>query len=167
MTVSFDQLPDNARAWVYTSNRLLTVQEITFAEQQLQQFTADWSSHGRPLKASAQVFDQAIFVVAVEDGWDMASGCSIDKSVGALKDIEKTLNISLFDRLLILYKPDRLAPVSFASFSSLKTGLKEGQITFDGLIVNTQADNLKTVREGLWVDIKGSWLAKVVPAHIG
>ncbi len=166
MTVSFDQLPDQARAWVYTSNRLLSDQEVQLVLRHLEQFTADWSSHGTPLKAAAQIFDHSVIVLAAEDGWDAASGCSIDKSVGILKTIEQEFQISLFDRLLVLYKTQVTDPVSFISLPSLKKGIQEGNISPECLIINTQADSLKTIREGLWMQIRHSWLAKVMPVHI-
>lgn len=166
MTVSFDQLPDQARAWVYTSNRLLNDQEVHLVRSYLEQFTADWSSHGTPLKAAAQVFDHSVIVLAVEDGWDVASGCSIDKSVAVLKTIEQELHISLFDRLLLLHKAELNAPVSFISLPNLKKGIQEGVIPAESLIINTQADSLRAIKEGLWTEIKHSWLGKLTPANI-
>ena len=159
MTVSFDQLPNDTRVWVYTANRLLTEQEVLFVQTQLNQFTAEWSSHGSPLNAASYVFDQSIIIVAVENGWNDASGCSIDKSVAVLKHIEHELKVSFFDRMVILYKKDENAPILFLGLHELKTGLKDGSYSNEGFIVNTQQSVLEVVKISPWESIKNSWLA--------
>jgi hypothetical protein len=160
MTVSFDQLPQDTRVWVYTANRLLTNEEVLFVETQINQFTAEWSSHGSPLNAASCVFDQSIIVIAVENGWSDASGCSIDKSVGVLKQIEQALNVSFFDRMVLLYKEDENTPILFLGLNKLKMGIKEGTYSSKGLFVNTQTSVLEHVKESPWSVVENSWLLK-------
>jgi len=166
MTVLFDQLPENARAWVYTANRLLTEQEVETVEHRLSEFTSTWSSHGTPLNAASKVFDRAVVVIAVQDGWDAASGCSIDKSVGILKSLEQELKVTFFDRMLLLFKARKESEISFVLVSTLKRGLQEGEISADALVVNTQADTLNTLKNGPWVAIQSTWLAKSAVLNI-
>jgi hypothetical protein len=166
MTVSFDQLPQDTRVWVYTANRLLTNEEVLFVETQMKQFTAEWSSHGNPLNAASCVFDQSIIVIAVENGWNDASGCSIDKSVGVLKHIEKELNVSFFDRMVLLYREHENDSILFIGLNKLKMGIKEGVYSSKGFFVNTQSSVLEHVKTSPWSPIENSWLVKpVVLAH--
>ncbi len=166
MTIPFDQLPDSTRAWVYTSNRLLTDHEVASITKRLAHFTDEWSSHGAPLNAASIVLDNSVIVIAVENGWDAASGCSIDKSVGVLKAIEQELNVSFFDRLTLLFKENQTASVAFVAVSALKKRIQENEMPLDALFVNTQIDSIKGIKTGIWNDINSSWLVKSMSARI-
>ncbi|MDB5272466.1 MAG: hypothetical protein JWO58_833 [Chitinophagaceae bacterium] len=164
MKIPFDQMPSNARAWVYTANRILTAEESTLLLQRLDPFLTEWSSHGTSLKASCQIFDQSVVVVAVENGWEAASGCSIDKSVRVLKELEEELHLSLFDRMLILYKESDSASLQMLPLGQFKNKLASGEIEPTGLILNTQVTAVGDLKVELWKEIKDSWLARFLPS---
>ena len=163
MNIPFDQMPPSARAWIYTSNRLLTASESEQVQERLAPFLTEWSSHGTALKASSKVIDQAIIVVAVENGFEAASGCSIDKSVRVLKDLEKEFNVSLFDRLQILYRQSASSVVQVLPLTEFKSKLAAGEISADGSVVNTQVASVGEFKSELWKEVKDSWLAKFLP----
>jgi hypothetical protein len=163
MNISFDQMPANARAWVYTANRILTAAESALIMERLAPFLTEWSSHGTPLQSAAQVIDQAIIVMAVENGFEAASGCSIDKSVRVLKELELELHISLFDRLKILYKSPNSSVVEVLPLAAFKNKLAAGEISADGTIVNTQVESVGELKSELWKEVKNSWLARFLP----
>jgi hypothetical protein len=164
MNIPFDQMPSTARAWVYTANRILTPAESTLLLERLQPFLTEWSSHGTPLKAAAQILDQAIVIVAVENGFEAASGCSIDKSVRILKDLEQEIGISLFDRLQILYKKQLTASAEVLPLPLFKNKLAAGEINAEGWIANTQVATVGELKSELWKEVKNSWLAKFLPS---
>ncbi|MDB5255411.1 MAG: hypothetical protein JWM14_106 [Chitinophagaceae bacterium] len=164
MNISFDQMPSSARAWVYTANRILTPAESDLLMQRIAPFLTEWSSHGTPLKAACQILDQAVIVVAVENGFEAASGCSIDKSVRILKDLEQELGISLFDRLQILYKKEGSASAEVLPLPLFKNKLAAGEINSSGLIVNTQVTTVGELKSELWKEVKDSWLARFLPS---
>ena len=164
MNIPFDQMPPSARTWVYTSNRILTPSESSQVVERLTPFLSEWSSHGTPLKAACEVLDQVIIVVAVENGFEAASGCSIDKSVRTLKDLEQELAISLFDRLQIVHKVSHSAAAEVLPLALLKNKLAAGEISADGIIVNTQVTTVGELKSELWKEVKDSWLAKFLPS---
>jgi len=164
MNVSFEQMPSSARVWVYTANRILTSSESALVQERLTPFLTEWSSHGTPLKAACQVLDQSILVIAVENGFEAASGCSIDKSVRTLKELEQELKISLFDRLQILYKTAPASAVEVLPLAQFKNKLSAGEISAEGSIVNTQVASVGELKSELWKEVKDSWLAKFLPS---
>jgi hypothetical protein len=97
--MNWQNLPDDARVWVYQSNRILTTEEIKFIESEAQNFVQSWNSHGKDLQAAIEVFNQIHLVVMVDENHSSASGCSIDKSVKFVQAIGEELNIDFFDRL--------------------------------------------------------------------
>ena len=61
MYVAFDQLPPDARVWIYQANRLLSAPEIMSVLPSLAHFAEEWTSHGRSLLASAEFLRQHFF----------------------------------------------------------------------------------------------------------
>ncbi len=163
MNIPFDQMPPSARAWVYTANRILTFTESNTLMERIAPFLTEWSSHGTALNAACQILDQTIIVVAVENGFEAASGCSIDKSVRILKDLEQELGVSLFDRLQILYKKQDSA-IEVLPLPSFKNKLAAGEISAEGWVVNTQVTTVGALKRELWQQVKDSWLAKFLPS---
>ncbi len=100
-TTSFDSLPNDARIWVYAADRALTDAEVDRIEHDLQAFTTDWTSHGAALRAAASVFDHRFVVIALDTEESSASGCSIDKSLRAVQQLEQGLQLSLTNRLFV------------------------------------------------------------------
>jgi hypothetical protein len=164
MKVSFDQMPSNARTWVYTANRILSPVESAQLLTRLDPFLSEWSSHGTPLKAACQVFDNAVVVIAVENGWETASGCSIDKSVRVLKELEQELNISLFDRMIVLFRNAPHSDLQLLPLAQFKNKMADGEVMPSVLIVNTQVEVLGELKEDLWKPVKDSWLSRFLPS---
>ena len=103
---SFDQLPDSARVWVYQASRPLTEAELTAAAPALTQFVADWTSHGRALRAGAAFFHNYFLVVGLDESQAGASGCSIDASVHFVRNLEQQLNLNLLDKSQLAFLVD-------------------------------------------------------------
>lgn len=100
--IPFDQLPDNARLWSYQSDRKLTPTEKAWLEEILPPFLQEWAAHGAKLNAYGAVLGDHHLVLVVHEDQANASGCSIDSSVRFIKQIEKELGISFFNRLKML-----------------------------------------------------------------
>lgn len=94
------------RIWIYQANRPLNDTEVKTLEMKLADFADRWSAHGKKLKASYEIRYNRFIVLKVENGFDEASGCSIDDSVGFLRELEKEYNLSLFDRMQMAYLQD-------------------------------------------------------------
>ena len=98
MNNSFDQMPDDARLWIYQCNRKFSPAEIEAINSSLQEFLASWSAHGIAIKSSYSLYYDQVIVLAVDESSNVASGCSIDASVAFMKSLERTYDISLTDR---------------------------------------------------------------------
>jgi hypothetical protein len=102
-TYSVVLMPDDAKVWVYQSNRELSEQEVADIENAGNSFINSWTAHGASLKASFDVIYNRFVVIAVDEHQAMASGCSIDSSVRFVKQLEQQFNLNLFDRLQVAY----------------------------------------------------------------
>lgn len=98
MYVAFDDLPADARVWIYQASRPLGSDEIMHLLPQLARFAEDWTSHGRALQASAEILHQQFLVIGLDEGVAGASGCSIDASVRFVAQLEQLLGVELLDK---------------------------------------------------------------------
>ena len=98
MYVAFDQLPPQARVWIYQASRPLSGPEIVGVMPALARFAEEWTSHGRSLLASAEFRHQQFLVVGLDEGVAGASGCSIDASVRFVAQLEQQLGVELLEK---------------------------------------------------------------------
>ncbi len=118
--IPFDQLEDKTKVWSYQADRLLTDIEVQWINEQLDPFLEEWAAHGTKLKAYGEVVNHAHLILAVDESDHNASGCSIDTSVRFIKQLEKELQLSFFNRLKMLTLSNgQFAYVNYADLSNL------------------------------------------------
>lgn len=160
MFVPFESLPPDARIWIFQSDRPLTADEKSLAEERLFEFTNEWAVHGNPFNTSYTIQHHHFIILAADESSQNASGCSIDSSVRVLKELEQQLGINLFDRNLIAFWAD--ARVTLIPMKELKQKFESGILNEQSLAFN----NLITTRgdlERTWLlPVGGTWLKRYV-----
>ncbi|QJD95211.1 ABC transporter ATPase [Mucilaginibacter robiniae] len=153
------QFSKNSRIWIYQSGCELTPAETSQIQQQLDSFTQDWTAHNHQLKATGIVHYNRFIILVVDESQADASGCSIDKSVRFLKELEQKYNTNLFDRFDMAYRDgDRILSASRAKFENL---IKEGKITPDTIVFNNTIQTLSELENKWEVPFKESWHAQL------
>lgn len=118
--IPFDKLDDQAKVWSYQADRLLTDTEVQWINEQLNPFLEEWAAHGTKLKAYGEVANNAHLLLAVDESAHNASGCSIDTSVRFIKQLEKELQVSFFNRLKMLTQAEgKFIYVNYSDLASL------------------------------------------------
>ena len=95
----YHSLSDKSRVWIYQANRPFADQDIPRIRAAVDRFAKQWISHNRQLKAFGDVLHNRFIVLIVDESHAGASGCSIDKSVYFLKELQQEFQVDLFDRL--------------------------------------------------------------------
>lgn len=137
--IEFSKLSQQARIWVYTTDRFITDDEKNSILLKCNQFLATWSAHGDKLHASADILDNCFLILAVDEDHASASGCSIDKSTKFLKTIEDEYNLSLLDWQNIAYIDNN--QIKLTTRDAFKQIIKESDASDKFLICNP---NLQT-----------------------
>ncbi len=151
-------LPDHARVWVYKTARDLSHAEQNLVRDRGTAFTSTWAAHGAPLDAAVEVLHDRFVVVAVDEEQAMASGCSIDKSVGFIKQLEHDLNLMLTDRMVVVYEGKN--GVSSCRLQDLPELLKDGTLTADTIVFDDLVPTVGELRARLRVPLRSTWLER-------
>ncbi|MDT3404754.1 ABC transporter ATPase [Mucilaginibacter terrae] len=149
------QFSKNSRVWIYQSDKELTDSQTQQVQEQLNQFTQSWTAHNNELKAGAAVKYNRFLILVVDESQAGASGCSIDKSVRVMKELEQQYNINLFDRFNLAYRDgDNILSVPRNEFEEL---IKTGKINAGTIVYNNLVQTLDELQTKWEVPLQNSW----------
>jgi len=147
-----------SRVWIYQSSRLFMISEALEMEPMLNDFAANWTSHGDKVKGYANLFFGQFIILMADESATGVSGCSTDSSVRLIKDIEKRFNVQLFDRqslaFIIKDKIERLP------MSQLEYGIAQGFIKPDTLYFNNTVLTKQELLDKWIIPVEESWIGK-------
>lgn len=147
---------NQSKVWIYQSNRLFSISEALEIETILNEFVANWKSHGAPVKGFANLFFGQFIVLMADETNITVGGCSTDSSVHTIKKIEQLFKVDLFNRQnLAFYIKDKvqMLPMAQKNYAWENNFINEDTIYFN---------NTVTTKEGFLNDwltpVKSSWL---------
>jgi len=144
--VSFDDLPNHGRLWVFPASRDLTETEARACLDAVDDFLESWSAHGAPLRCGRELVDQRFLLVGVDEDAEAPSGCSIDKLVNRLKALGGELGVHLIDHGPIWFRDaDGIRAVTRAEFRALA---EAGELSSDVPVFDTTLTRIAQLREG-------------------
>jgi hypothetical protein len=158
MYIPFDQLPAEARIWIYQASRPLTEAEQAEIKPLLQQFATEWSSHGKGLQASAELLYGRFLVLANNENATAASGCSIDASVRFVRELEERFKLSFFDRTQLAFLKD--GEVELVNMQEIKNKVTAGDISSDTLYFDTLVTTYGDLQNDWPRPAQKSWLSR-------
>lgn len=157
---AWDDLPDEARLWIYVADRQLSEAEVAKANAALSAFAKQWTAHRRELSAYGDVVYGRFVRLAVDESAAGASGCSIDASVHFLQRLGTELGVDFFERMTFFadngegflpYPRDKFA----AAYA--RNDLKDSSP-----VVDTLVDTKGKYESGFVKALAESWLARMV-----
>jgi hypothetical protein len=118
-------------------------------------FTDEWTVHGAPMEASFDIRFDHIIIIAAND---QASGCSIDASVRAIKNLGVELHIDFFNRTMVAFLEDD--NIKLYPMSELKDAFAEGLLSNNSITLNNLV-NTKADLDSQWIlPASQTWLKK-------
>ena len=104
MFIKYKNLPSNSRVWIYQSAREFSNKEVDFIALKSEDFINQWTRHGDDLKGSFTIKYNQFLVLAVDESFNIVSGCSIDSSVRFVQGLQSELQLDLMDKMNISFK---------------------------------------------------------------
>ncbi len=155
MYVPFEDMPDEARVWIYQSNRRFTEAEAAEIDALTRSFVEEWSAHGTGLRASYQLPYNRFIVLAVDQEPQQATGCSIDASVRFIQSLQEKFGIDLLDKMNVTYRlGEHLAHKPLAEFKKMA---KDKAVSANTIVFNNLVNTVGEFAEYWEVPAAESW----------
>ena len=158
MIVDFKNMPDDSRIWIYQSDRDLIELEKSIIDNKMSLFLDSWQAHGKDLECSYSIIHKRFIIIAVNENINPIGGCSIDYSIQLINDISDSIQVNLLNRLIVNFKIDN--KISSASLNDLKSKIKDGTLSSETIIFNTNINTKGELLNDFEINIGSSWLSK-------
>lgn len=158
--VAFNQLPDNARVWVFPSARPLTGPERESLLAEVDAFLTQWKAHGAPLRSARELRDDRFLAIGVDPTLEQASGCSIDGLFRGLRALEQRFGTTLMAGGRVFYRDASGAP-RVAERQQVPALFADGTLTAETQVFDTSVTDARAWRERFEVAAGESWVARL------
>ena len=147
----------SSRMWFYGLAQPLSRAQSEELVQLMDEFTCQWKAHGAQLAAAYRWINHQFLIIAVDEGQQQATGCSIDKSVRLLQEFGAKHGVDFFNRMLVHTQTGE----EFTSYSTatLKEAIDEGLVDENTPVLLTTAVTLGERGSGV-ILLKESWAAR-------
>ena len=158
MYVSFNLLPPNAKVWIYQSDSNLSSTDVELIEKEVKFFLNNWSSHNKEIESSYEIRYNRFLIIGLNENINSASGCSIDKSVNFIKNLQSILKVNFLNRLDVAYKiGNEINTISLLEFQNM---IRENKLSKDSIVYNNIIDTKKLYLNSWETTIENSWHKK-------
>lgn len=146
---------NTSKVWIYQSSRKFTISEALHLESILDNFIAQWHSHGTPVKGFATLLFGQFIVFMADDSVDV-SGCSTSSSVDVVKQVEQIFSVDMFNRqnLAFVIKD----AVQLLPLAQLDYALTNQFVTSNTLYFNNTATTKNALLNNWLIPVNQSWL---------
>ena len=145
--IDFDDMPDEARLWVFGAGRALDADEEAGLLAAVDDFLQGWNAHGSPLTCARQWREGRFLLVAVDPASIPPSGCSIDAMVRVLKAQEEALGVELVGHGPVFWR-DREGDVRRDARTDFARMAEEGTVSEDTPVFDTALTKVGALRAG-------------------
>jgi hypothetical protein len=158
--VTFDQLPDDARVWVFASDRPLEGDDARTLLDEVDRFLGQWKAHGSPLTSAREWRDDRFLLIGVDPSAEQASGCSIDGLFRGLQVLERTLGTRLVAGGRVFYRDDKAEP-RLAARADVPKLVARGELRDTTPVYDTSITNAGTLRRDFVRPARDTWVASL------
>lgn len=160
MIVGFSIIPEEAKIWVFPSNRKFYPQEIDAIKLRIETFLTNWKDNRNEVECSYLIkYDRFILISANDVDYGLSLEAH-DALISFIIELEKEYDIVLLDKINVCYKQGEF--VQYKDIIEFKKMIKSKGVSETTIVFN----NMITVKEELrynWeINIMESWLGRLV-----
>lgn len=160
MYLPFNEMPDDTRIWIYQSNRYLSGAEESEIRDRTKKFIEEWTAHKQTLRASFEILQHIFLIIAVDENHNDASGCSVDKSIHFVQQLEKEFGLSLMDRFSVAFK--RKEKIELQTLKDFLKTYSQDNLTDAVPVFNNLIFRKSDLANNWEIPLRDSWIAKKV-----
>ena len=162
--VSFEELPDDARVWVFGAASEVTASMSERLLDAVDDFLSQWNAHGSPLVCAREWRDDRFLAIGVDQSTAGASGCSIDGLFRTLQRLEPELGTTLLGAGRVYYR-DADGHVNVAARPTFAQLAREGKVGAQTVVFDTSLTSAAAWRGEFERPAKDSWHAKLLSSR--
>ena len=160
--IAFDELPDHARLWVFPADRTLSAEERARVEGVVAGSLAEWAAHGSPVRWGFTLVHDRFLLVGVDESHTALTGCSIDRCVDAVRDLEREWGVSFLDNGRVFFRRD--GTIDRASRPGFRELVVAGAVTLDTPVFDPVIATVGDYRGGAFErPAREAWHARAFP----
>lgn len=154
--IPFEQLPSDARLWIFAAERALDDDESQRVLSETDAFIEEWTAHGVRLIAGRELRYHQFVFVGVDERAAGASGCSVDALVRRMQRLGGVLGVELVNNAPVLYlEGETIHRVSRDRFSELAAS---GTVSPNTRVFDNTITRVGDLEAGKWaVKAVDSW----------
>lgn len=164
MFTNFDSLEDSARIWIYQASRKFTESEKNTISETLSAFTHLWVAHGNPLKTSFTILRDQFIILAADENFNEASGCSIDSSVRIIRQLEQQFSLGLFDRTKVAFS--KAGDIEIIPLNELPKALAQDRWNSSSLVFNNVIESKGQLGNNWLIPASQTWLKRYLAQSV-
>jgi len=148
----------NEPIWIYTLSKELTNEQLVKFKSHCQNFVNGWTAHDVSLDASFELYENRLLIFKVNEANYSASGCSIDKQLGLVKELEQLFHVELLNRLLVAYENN--SQIEVVKASQIKELLTHKIINENTIVFNNTITQSSELLNNWKLPLHQTWLVK-------
>ena len=119
------------------------------------EFLSNWSSHGTSLESSSQIKYNRFIIIAVNQEFHAATGCSIDASVLFIQNLEQKYSVDLLDKMNVAFKQGEV--ITYKTLLDFKKLAKDKSVSENTIVFNNLVNTIEEMKESWEVPASDSW----------
>jgi len=160
MIIDFNEIPKQAKVWVFPSSRKFYPQEIAGLKERIEGFLTDWDNQELAINCSYLFKYDRFIIISVDDTEQALSLQAHDLLVTFIQELEKIFEVILIDKINVCYKQGEF--VQYKDLKEFKKMMKAKGVSQKTIVFN----NMITLKEELdydWeINIMDSWLGRLL-----
>ena len=118
-------------------------------------FLNDWSAHGTSLESSFCIKYNRFIILSVNQEVQQATGCSIDKSVEFIQNLEQKYSVDLLDKMNVAFKQGEF--VTYKTLLDFKKLAKDKSVSENTIVFNNLVNTIEEFNESWEIPAAESW----------
>lgn len=157
MLIPFHDLDPASKVWIFQSDSELTTGQCSEIKNELFDFLHEWTAHNVQLYTSGDILHHRFIVIMVDERFQGASGCSLDKMTHFIQYLEQKYGITLLERMTVAYELSAAGEIETAHLNQLSEMSKTGMIHLETVVYNNLVKTKAEFEQGWKTKISDSW----------
>lgn len=155
MFVDYTSISNDAKVWVYPSDRKFYSTEIDEIEKKIKKFAENWKLEDENFKVSYRFLYNRFIILVADDSETTLTNADIDTSVSFILQLQETYKVNLLDKMNVCFKQGEY--LQYKELKDFKKLVKNKAVTAKTIIFDNLINNKEDLENYWEIAIEDSW----------